>query len=296
VFSSANALRMYSMEELVGLGVSWVWMGLEGKNSQYGKLKSTNTHKLVADLRANGIRVLGSSIIGLEEHTVDNIDAAIAHAVGHDTDFHQFMLYTPVAGTPLYAQHQAEGTLLGPDEIAFEDTHGQYRFNYRHPHIPAGAETELLLRAFNEDFRVNGPSILRQVRTSLNGWQRHRKHPDARIRRRFGLEMEGVSTIMAGAVWAAKRFFAGNTPLAARLDELLKDLYGEFPLAARLSAPLLGRFFRHKLARETAELAAGKTFEPPTFYERNYVDAAAPVKAGMCQSVGGLPVQAGAGK
>ena len=29
VFSSANAIRKYSMEELVELGVSWIWMGLE---------------------------------------------------------------------------------------------------------------------------------------------------------------------------------------------------------------------------------------------------------------------------
>jgi radical SAM superfamily enzyme YgiQ (UPF0313 family) len=31
VFSSANTLRRYSMEEIVGLGISWVWVGLEGK-------------------------------------------------------------------------------------------------------------------------------------------------------------------------------------------------------------------------------------------------------------------------
>jgi choline dehydrogenase-like flavoprotein len=31
VFSSANTLRLYSAEELVGLGISWVWLGLEGK-------------------------------------------------------------------------------------------------------------------------------------------------------------------------------------------------------------------------------------------------------------------------
>src|SRR3972149_4150032 len=30
VFSSANTLRLYSTEELVGLGISWVWIGLGG--------------------------------------------------------------------------------------------------------------------------------------------------------------------------------------------------------------------------------------------------------------------------
>lgn len=34
VFSSANVLRSYTIEQLVGLGISWVWMGLEEKNSR----------------------------------------------------------------------------------------------------------------------------------------------------------------------------------------------------------------------------------------------------------------------
>ena len=61
--------------------------------------------------------MLGSSIIGLEEHTPENIDEAIDYAVSHNTDIHQFMLYTPMPGTPLYAEHEANGTLLGIAEF-----------------------------------------------------------------------------------------------------------------------------------------------------------------------------------
>ncbi len=39
VFSSARVLRSYTVEQLVELGISWVWMGLEGKQSQYSKFK-----------------------------------------------------------------------------------------------------------------------------------------------------------------------------------------------------------------------------------------------------------------
>ena len=108
IFSSANVLQRYSMEELVALGVNWVWLGIEGKDSQYAKLAGTDTKALVRQLQGHGIRVLGSSIIGIEEHTPENIDEAIEHAVGHNTDMHQFMLYMPVPGTPLYAEHQAQ--------------------------------------------------------------------------------------------------------------------------------------------------------------------------------------------
>jgi Radical SAM superfamily/B12 binding domain len=108
VFSSANAIRPYTMRELVELGVSWVWMGLESPKSSYIKLKDSDTLALTAELRRHGIKVLGSTIVGLEHHTPDNIRDEIEYAISHDTDFHQFMLYTPVPGTPLYWEMMKE--------------------------------------------------------------------------------------------------------------------------------------------------------------------------------------------
>jgi radical SAM superfamily enzyme YgiQ (UPF0313 family) len=96
VFASANAIRKYTMQELVELGVSWLWMGLESPLAGYSKLQGADTRQLTRELREHGIRVQGSTIIGLEHHTPDNIVSEIEHAVSHDTDFHQFMLYTPV--------------------------------------------------------------------------------------------------------------------------------------------------------------------------------------------------------
>jgi len=78
------------MRELVELGVSWVWMGLESPHSQYTKLQGADTRKLAAQLRQHGIKLLGSTIVGLEHHTPQNIEAELEHAVAHNTDFHQF--------------------------------------------------------------------------------------------------------------------------------------------------------------------------------------------------------------
>lgn len=267
VFSSANVLKSYKIEELVALGISWVWMGLEGKNSQYSKLNGTDTIDLIRTLQANGIRVLGSTIIGLENHTPDNIEAAIDYAVQHDTEFHQFMLYTPVAGTPLYAEHKAAGTLVPESELPLADAHGQYRFAHRHPAIPAGAETEMLRRAFQRDYEVNGPSIMRVVRTTLRGYRKHKNHPDARVRARFAREARDLPVIYSGAVWAARRYFRKDRALLTRLDAIQKDLYAEFGLKARLAAPLAGMYILRSLRAEDSRLASGWSYEPPTFYE-----------------------------
>ena len=286
VFSSANVLQSYSIEELVALGISWVWMGIEGENSQYTKLDDIDTFALVRELRSHGIRVLGSTIIGLEDHTPENIDQVIDRAVRHNTDFHQFMLYMPLPGTPLYAQVTAEGRMLDESECPLPDTHGQYRFNYRHPHIPAGRESRLIVQAFERDFTVNGPSMLRVLRTTLAGWQRYKSHADPRIRRRFAWEVEGMATTYSAVVGAAKRYFRGNPLLSANMSRLLEAMNREFGWTSRLFAAVGGPCVLWKIRQEERRLARGWTYEPPTFYDVN--DAVQPGEcpsAARCRSV-----------
>jgi len=270
IFCSANVLRAYTIEQIVRLGVSWVWMGLEGKDSQYAKLRNTDTYELVRLLQSHGVRVLGSSIIGMENHTPQNIDEVIDYAIGHDTEFHQFMLYTPIPGTSLYAEHKEAGTLLSPDDYVEADIHGQLKFNYRHPHIPAGEEGEMLLRAFERDFEVNGPSIVRIARTMLQGWQRYKAHPDPRLRSRYAWEARDLAVNFAGALWAARQFFRRrNSILSARIAAVLRDIQHEFGWRSRLAAPLIGRYLALMVNREERRLARKWTYEPPTVYEHN---------------------------
>jgi hypothetical protein len=269
VFSSANALRRYTMDELVSLGISWVWMGLEGENAAYRKLNGTDTRELVRELQANGVRVLGSTIIGLREHTPDNIDAAIDYAVEHGTDFHQFMLYTPVPGTPLWKRHEEEGTLLGEGECPTADVHGQTRFNYRHPHIRDGQEGEMLVRAFRRDFAVNGPSIVRMLGTVLKGHLRHRRHPDPRVRARFLWETRDLRTTYAGILWASERWFRSNPAVRERIRSVRDDLRAAYGWRTALWGAVVGPVLYAATWLEHRRLGRGWTYEPPTFYETN---------------------------
>ncbi len=269
VFSSARVLKSYTIEQLVRLGISWVWMGLEGENSSYKKLSGVDTKDLVNQLQSHGIRVLGSTIIGLEDHCPENIDEIIDYAVSHNTVFHQFMLYTPVPGTPLYKQHHKNGTLLGEDERPAADNHGQYRFNYRHKYIRSGEETGYLRSAFVRDFEVNGPSLARMMRVLLAGWKRYKNHPDPCIRKRFQWEIRSLKTTYASAVWAMKRWYKGESQMYNTLREMLQDIYREFGWKTRIIAPLLGRFIHAATKREQKRLEAGWTYEPATYYEKN---------------------------
>jgi radical SAM superfamily enzyme YgiQ (UPF0313 family) len=269
VFSSANVLQSYTIDQLVRLGVSWVWMGIEGCNSQYTKLTGIDTFALVRELQSNGIRVLGSTIIGLENHTPENIDEAIDHAVRHDTDFHQFMLYTPIPGTPLHAELSAKGLMKDESEFHLSDIHGQSTLNYRHPHLNDQHTAEFMIRAFDRDFQTNGPSTVRIVRTTLAGWKRHKNHPDARVRNRFAWDARELATTFSAVVGAARLYYRDQPAMYAKMSALLRELHAAFGWKSRLSSLLASRWVLRQIRKEEKRLATGFSYEPPTFYERN---------------------------
>jgi hypothetical protein len=273
VFASANAIRKYTMQELVELGVSWLWMGLESPQATYNKLQGAQTQQLTRELREHGIRVQGSTIIGLEHHTPENIMAEIEHAVAHDTDFHQFMLYTPVPGTPLYQQMAEQGRMLSG--VDFADVHGQFKFNFKHAAISRDDSKRFLDWAFWRDFEINGPSLYRISRTLLAGWRRYKDFPDARVRERFEHEMNRLSGVYGSALWAMERQFRKvNRSGSDQIRALRQEFRKESGLFSRLLPTVLGPVFLWTTRREERRLARGKTYEPPTIVERtNWVPA-----------------------
>jgi radical SAM superfamily enzyme YgiQ (UPF0313 family) len=267
VFASANAIRQYTMQELVELGISWVWMGLESPRSSYSKLNGTDVGQLTRELRENGIRVQGSTIIGLEHHTCDNIVGEIEAAIAYETDFHQFMLYTPVPGTPLYQEMAEQGRLL--PNVDFAAVHGQYKFNFEHAAISRDDSKRFLDWAFWRDFETNGPSLYRMCRTLLQGWQRYKDCQDVRVRERFRREMRKLRSAYNAALWAMeKEFRKVNRGVSEQIHELRREIEKEFPIAARLTASVLGPILLWTARREENRLARGVTYEPPMFLER----------------------------
>jgi radical SAM superfamily enzyme YgiQ (UPF0313 family) len=274
VFSSVNAIQKYTMKELVELGVSWIWVGLESPNSSYAKLKNSDTRRLAAELRQHGIKLLGSTIVGLEHHTPENIEAEIEYAVSHCTDFHQFMLYTPVPGTPLYFQMKEQGRMLEGIDVA--DIHGQYKFNYTHAAISRDDSKRFLDGAFRRDFERNGPSLFRICETLFMGWMRYKNDPDARVRARFSNEARKLRTTYNAALWAMeKRLVSTNPMISQQIRELRRKIEQEFGLTTKLIRMAVGPVLLWSSKREDRRLAAGATYEPETFVERRNWDVKA---------------------
>lgn len=267
VFSSANAIRKYDIRELVELGVEWIWLGLESSDTRYAKLKGTDTLTLVRELQAHGICVHGSTIIGLEHHTPENVGADIDRAVAHETVFHQFMLYTPMPGTALHAQIAAEGRLLTDVDLA--DTHGQFKFNFQHPAISREQSKTFLDRAFQLDFERNGPSLFRLMQTMMRRWQRYRSDGDPRVRARVKVAATQLRTGYGAALWAMERYLrAGNPAVSEQIRALRLDTEREFGAVATAINRVLGPLLLWSSNLDARRHPSGRRLEPRTFVER----------------------------
>jgi hypothetical protein len=267
VFSSANAIRKYTVRQLVELGIEWIWLGLESSGSSYAKLNGTDTSALVAELQAHGICVHGSTIVGLEHHTPANIGADLDRAVAHDTVFHQFMLYTPIPGTPLHAQVAAEGRLL--EDVEFADIHGQFKFNFRHAAISRDESRELLTGAFQLDFERNGPSLYRLIRTIRQRWQRYGSDADPRVRRRVSIAATQMRAGYGAALWAMERYLRATSPdVSDRIRALRQDIEQEFGLLTAVVNRALGPVLLWTSRRDARKYPQGAALEPRTFVER----------------------------
>jgi hypothetical protein len=179
------------------------------------------------------------------------------------------MLYTPVPGTPLYAELAAAGRLL--EDVDLADIHGQYKFNFQHPAIPRDDSKLWLDHAFRADYVRNGPSVYRLCKTMLAGWRRYRDDPDARVRGRVRAEGRDLASY-APALWAMEKYLRRENPdVSWRVRALRLELEREFGVRARALAALAGRLLLWSARREARRFPTGRPLEPRTFLEHRAV-------------------------
>ncbi len=141
-------------------------------------------------------------------------------------------------------------------------------FNFHHPHIKNGEETDFLLRAFRRDFQVNGPSVIRIIRTVLMGWRRYKHHPDPRIRARFAQRPRTFRSSMP--VCSGQRDEPIATMHVGRSDDRNTRRDSSRVWLEITADDADCRTSHLSLARrEERRLADGWTYEPPTYYESN---------------------------
>ena len=172
IFSSAEAITAFGLDNLVRLGVSFVWIGVESSTRQgnYPKNEGIDARTLVQSLRDRGLSVLASGILCDEHHTPESIQAEIDFMIGLEADMVQFMLLTPLPVTTLYRDLERRGLLR--DDLPWEEWHGQKELSWHHPVLAGDAPQRWLDHAFRREHEANSSSVLRVIDTALCGFRR----------------------------------------------------------------------------------------------------------------------------
>jgi radical SAM superfamily enzyme YgiQ (UPF0313 family) len=181
IFSSAETIKeMGDLDSLVRLGVTFIWVGVESKNGTYAKNKGTDFQLLFSELKKRGISVLASSILFNEEHDKNTIWEDVDYVTSLRPDYVQFSSLGPIPGTKLYEDYEAQGKVI--HDIPYESQHGQGKIWFRHDHFSRAESEEFLRLAFEIDYNRNGASLLRAIKTALEGYEYCRNHLDKVIR------------------------------------------------------------------------------------------------------------------
>jgi hypothetical protein len=171
LFSSAETIVSFGMDNLVRLGVLSLWIGFESKTRQglFSKNDGIDPKKLVRELRDHGISVLASGILCMEHHTPDNMQEDIDFLTGLESDLVQFMLLLPLPVTAVYQRFEERGWI--DHTMPYEEWHGQNLLPWRHPAFGPLEPAKWLAAAFRQDYEQNSCSLYRYCETGLRGYR-----------------------------------------------------------------------------------------------------------------------------
>lgn len=176
IFSSAEAIMDFGIENVFELGVGFLWLGVESYLENYQKNKGIDMSALFSELRNHGVSILASSILFQEHHTKENIWKEVEYMKALRPDSVQFMQLGPLPHTALYKEYKENGKLC--TDVPYEEWHGQHRIWFDHPNFTPKQSQHILKEAFQRDFHELGPSIMRMCDTYITGYKHTRKYQD----------------------------------------------------------------------------------------------------------------------
>lgn len=262
IFSSAETINALGVEFIAKLGVDFVWIGVESKRHVFAKTKGVDLKTTIKTLRDHGIQVLASAILFFDHHEPDSIQEDIDFAIDLNGDFVQFMELGPLPGTALYEEYEAAGRLC--HDVPFVEWHGQDKIWFKHPHFGRDETTHYLKDAFEQDYKRQGPSLVRLIDTCLRGYRTMKSHSDARLRKLIPRLKQRCDT-MRMLLPAARRYAENDKTieLVEYLDREYRQEFGVPSMVSRAGSTAIDMF----AFIESMRLRIGDNMrQPPTRY------------------------------
>jgi radical SAM superfamily enzyme YgiQ (UPF0313 family) len=265
VFSSADALLRLGVENIVKLGYSFIWIGLEeSTGTTYKKMDGIGLKGLIGQLQAYGVEVLGSTILGFPHHQPEDVDREIEHALSYGCTYNQFMLYIAMPGTPLWKQMKSEQRLK--ENFPWADIHGQHVQNWHHSFLSDAVISEKLDFAFKRDFEVLGPSILRMFQTQIDGYRNTADwdHELVQMRREMTRKKFPFYAMLLDGMSRDLKRIGNVTHEQARIlrDYVIKECGWKGKLAATFGGPYVAHRLKKEQRRHDRSVELGQAPEP----------------------------------
>lgn len=227
-FASIRALSQYAVTEIVEMGIDGLWIGYEGRRSGFKKQEGRPVEELFAELRAHGISILASMIVGLPYQDHGIVQRELDGLLALEPSLCQFLIYGPTPGTPFFERVTAEGLLrkdLVADPTLYYKKCDGFTAMVEHPQLTA-AEIEAQQRdCFRQDFARLGPSIYRSVEAWLRGYLTLRRSASPLLRRKAAAFARDLRK--AYPVFLAGRLFGPNQTIRRKITALQRAVHAE---------------------------------------------------------------------
>jgi haloalkane dehalogenase len=239
VFSSADTIRRYAVEDLLKAGIGMVFIGVESfepgilKEEGLSKRGDEPIQAVFGRLRDAGIGSLGSLVLGWDSHDAGAIRREADAFAELVPTFYQVVPLHAIPGTPLWKKMSAAGRI--PPEYRFEDD-SVGKSNIVHPRLAPEDMDAGLSYAYRALVESGGPWPCRLFGVNLRGWLRWRNSGDAALARRARGFKRSLVTILPIA-WAG-RYLARGKAFHGRFASDMKLCASEMPVFSGLSAVL----------------------------------------------------------
>ncbi|HNS32833.1 MAG TPA: hypothetical protein PKN36_07665 [bacterium] len=222
-FGSIRSISQYSIEELVEMGVSAIWIGVESKFSTLPKRQGRDIKETFKDLMEAGIQTVGSFIIGWDFQTEDNIMEDISHFVQMNPTYTQISSLMPCPETRLWEKLKKEGKLY--TENFRWNKHHLYSIMHRHTNIKDEDVIKYVNLTQTMLYEQNGPSFSRTFEVNLKGYINSRNSSNEIIRKRAALFASWCRKIFPALL--AVEIHAPSAGLKKRIRMLRKNYVKE---------------------------------------------------------------------
>ncbi|HEX9944972.1 MAG TPA: hypothetical protein VGG03_23430 [Thermoanaerobaculia bacterium] len=262
-FSTIKSLTSWDLEELVSMGFSHVWIGVESINSPFSKSVGRDNLSLFRDLQSFGVTTTGSLIFGLDHHAPENLKDEVDHLVELYPATAQMGTLMPADGTALRARLEAEGRVRKGN---YWDS-DLYSELIIHPAFQPGQLSEAVFWGYDEFYRRTGPAIHRLARTWLQGARRMKHSPNAALRRRAAVLAERARTVRPILLETGAYLPTDEIREAVRETlSWMKEEFGPPTAAEEAQARLVERIFALETAKR--EVFPPEPIEPDLRYRR----------------------------